>query len=257
MAFLAPESRPAERRLPGPAGAVRAGRRRPVRRRARAGPGQVGATCPTRTTTSSSRSSARSWASSARSRCSRCSPRWPTPGSGSPPATPTRGSAGRRRRPPPGWSAQAAINIGYVVGLLPVTGCTLPLISSGGTSLVVTMFVFGDPRQRRARHEPEADRRARASRGRAGWPALLAACRGRRDRPPVRVGPAAAGAGNGVPAAAPERGSRRRPCPWSSPAAAAPGTSNRRWRWPTRCAGTARTRRITALGTERGLDTER
>ena len=39
--------------------------------------------------------------------------------------------------------AQAAINIGYVVGLLPVTGLQLPLISSGGTSLVVTMFVFG------------------------------------------------------------------------------------------------------------------
>jgi predicted 3-demethylubiquinone-9 3-methyltransferase (glyoxalase superfamily) len=38
---------------------------------------------------------------------------------------------------------QAAINIGYDVGLLPVTGLQLPLISSGGTSLVVTMFVFG------------------------------------------------------------------------------------------------------------------
>jgi cell division protein FtsW len=38
---------------------------------------------------------------------------------------------------------QAAINIGYVVGLLPVTGIPLPLISSGGTSLVVTMFAFG------------------------------------------------------------------------------------------------------------------
>ena len=30
---------------------------------------------------------------------------------------------------------QAAINIGYVVGLLPVTGLPLPLISAGGTSL--------------------------------------------------------------------------------------------------------------------------
>ncbi|MCE3554084.1 putative lipid II flippase FtsW [Pseudonocardia sp. RS11V-5] len=38
---------------------------------------------------------------------------------------------------------QAAINIGYVVGLLPVTGIPLPMISSGGTSLVVTMFAFG------------------------------------------------------------------------------------------------------------------
>lgn len=38
---------------------------------------------------------------------------------------------------------QAAINIGYVVGALPTTGLTLPLISSGGTSLIVTMTVFG------------------------------------------------------------------------------------------------------------------
>jgi cell division protein FtsW len=51
--------------------------------------------------------------------------------------------------------AQAAINIGYVVGLLPVTGLQLPLVSSGGTSLVVTMFVFGIMTNA-ARHEPEA-----------------------------------------------------------------------------------------------------
>ncbi len=38
---------------------------------------------------------------------------------------------------------QAAINIGYVVGLLPVTGIPLPMFSSGGTSLVITMVVFG------------------------------------------------------------------------------------------------------------------
>ncbi|MGH3568852.1 MAG: putative lipid II flippase FtsW [Pseudonocardia sp.] len=50
---------------------------------------------------------------------------------------------------------QAAINIGYVVGMLPVTGLQLPLISSGGTSLVVTMFVFG-LLANAARHEPEA-----------------------------------------------------------------------------------------------------
>jgi len=38
---------------------------------------------------------------------------------------------------------QAAINIGYVVGLLPVTGIPLPMFSRGGTSLVVTIVVFG------------------------------------------------------------------------------------------------------------------
>ncbi|HEX7661765.1 MAG TPA: putative lipid II flippase FtsW [Pseudonocardiaceae bacterium] len=50
---------------------------------------------------------------------------------------------------------QAAINIGYVVGLLPVTGIPLPMISYGGTSLVVTMTVFGILANC-ARHEPEA-----------------------------------------------------------------------------------------------------
>ncbi|MFC6092441.1 putative lipid II flippase FtsW [Saccharothrix lopnurensis] len=51
--------------------------------------------------------------------------------------------------------AQAAINIGYVVQLLPVTGITLPMISSGGTSVVTTMVVFAILASC-ARHEPEA-----------------------------------------------------------------------------------------------------
>jgi cell division protein FtsW len=38
---------------------------------------------------------------------------------------------------------QAVINIGYVTTLLPVTGIPLPLISAGGTSLLVTLFVLG------------------------------------------------------------------------------------------------------------------
>ena len=64
--------------------------------------------------------------------------------------------------------AQAAINIGYVVGLLPVTGLQLPLISSGGTSLVVTMFLFG-VLANAARHEPEAVAAlARSARGGSG-----------------------------------------------------------------------------------------
>jgi cell division protein FtsW len=50
---------------------------------------------------------------------------------------------------------QAAINIGYVVGLLPVTGLPLPLVSSGGTSLAMTMLIFG-LLANVARHEPEA-----------------------------------------------------------------------------------------------------
>ncbi len=50
---------------------------------------------------------------------------------------------------------QAAVNIGYVIGLLPVTGLTLPMISRGGTSLVVTMTVFG-MLANFARREPQA-----------------------------------------------------------------------------------------------------
>ncbi|HEY4005894.1 MAG TPA: putative lipid II flippase FtsW [Pseudonocardia sp.] len=54
------------------------------------------------------------------------------------------------------WMAgQAVINIGYVVGLLPVTGIPLPLVSSGGSALVSAMFV-GGVLANAARHEPEA-----------------------------------------------------------------------------------------------------
>lgn len=50
---------------------------------------------------------------------------------------------------------QALINAGYVVGLLPITGLPLPLISSGGTSLILTMFAVGVLASF-ARHEPAA-----------------------------------------------------------------------------------------------------
>jgi cell division protein FtsW len=50
---------------------------------------------------------------------------------------------------------QAAMNMGYVVGLLPVTGVQLPLISAGGTSLVLTLFIVG-LLARFARYEPAA-----------------------------------------------------------------------------------------------------
>jgi cell division protein FtsW len=47
------------------------------------------------------------------------------------------------------------MNMGYVVGLLPVTGVQLPLISAGGTSLVLTLFIVG-LLARFARTEPAA-----------------------------------------------------------------------------------------------------
>ena len=65
---------------------------------------------------------------------------------------------------------QAAMNMGYVVGILPVTGVTLPLVSAGGTSLVLTLFVVGIL-IRFARSEPAAIDHARSrERGRpARW----------------------------------------------------------------------------------------
>ncbi|MGY1838492.1 MULTISPECIES: putative lipid II flippase FtsW [unclassified Modestobacter] len=65
---------------------------------------------------------------------------------------------------------QATMNMGYVVGLLPVTGVTLPLISAGGTSLVLTLFVVG-LLVRFARSEPAAIAHERAAR--RGWVARL------------------------------------------------------------------------------------
>jgi cell division protein FtsW len=38
---------------------------------------------------------------------------------------------------------QATLNIGSMLGLLPLTGVPLPLISHGGTALMVTLFELG------------------------------------------------------------------------------------------------------------------
>jgi cell division protein FtsW len=40
-------------------------------------------------------------------------------------------------------SAQALVNIGGVVGLLPITGVPLPFVSSGGSALVVSLVGVG------------------------------------------------------------------------------------------------------------------
>jgi len=69
--------------------------------------------------------------------------------------------------------AETVINIGAVIGVMPVTGIPLPFISYGGSSLVLTMLAAGmlvniagheRPKAaagRRARALPEADRRLR------------------------------------------------------------------------------------------------
>jgi cell division protein FtsW len=136
---------------------------------------------------------------------------------------------------------QAAMNMGYVVGLLPVTGVQLPLISAGGTSLVLTLFIVG-LLARFARAEPAAiecqRRRTRGRLARLLLPVPSAAVEPVRPRrrpqgdaasPPARAAdrrsPAAARSGRPVhprgssvggrsrqqpPAGAPHRGGGRR-----------------------------------------------
>ena len=62
---------------------------------------------------------------------------------------------------------QAAINIGAVIGVLPITGVPLPLVSAGLSSLLVTLIALG-MLMAFARLEPGA-REALAARG-PGWP---------------------------------------------------------------------------------------
>lgn len=66
------------------------------------------------------------------------------------------------------WLAgQALINMGAVANLVPITGVPLPLISAGGSSLVLTMFIVGMLASF-ARAEPEAAAALHA-RGRTWW----------------------------------------------------------------------------------------
>ena len=81
---------------------------------------------------------------------------------------------------------QAAINIGYVVGLLPVTGIPLPMISAGGTSLLITMVVFG-LLANFARREPQAVAALAAGGGGTG----SAGSSGMRSTPTTAAGEAA------------------------------------------------------------------
>jgi cell division protein FtsW len=62
---------------------------------------------------------------------------------------------------------QALINMGAVANLLPITGVPLPLISAGGSSLVITMFMIGMLGSF-ARAEPDAAVALHA-RGRTWW----------------------------------------------------------------------------------------
>nr|WP_245531617.1 putative peptidoglycan glycosyltransferase FtsW [Corynebacterium capitovis] len=54
-----------------------------------------------------------------------------------------------------GIVSQAFVNIGYVVGIFPVTGIQLPMVSAGGTSAIITLGSMGLLASV-ARHEPGA-----------------------------------------------------------------------------------------------------
>jgi len=96
------------------------------------------------------------------------------------------------------WLAcQAIINMGAVVGLLPITGIPLPLVSFGGSALLPTLASIGMLLSF-ARAEPGAEAALRSS------PGLRARLRGSaapapRRRSPVRTGTTSSGAGRTTP----------------------------------------------------------
>jgi cell division protein FtsW len=116
---------------------------------------------------------------------------------------------------------QVFINVGYVVGLLPVTGLQLPLISAGGTSTATTLLIVGIMANA-ARHEPEAvaalragsdDRVNRVLRLPLPSPYVPTRTEALRDR--LRSKPAKRTAGK--PAPKPVKEQRRKPHPAERP----------------------------------------
>jgi len=112
---------------------------------------------------------------------------------------------------------QAFINIGYVIGILPVTGLQLPLISAGGTSTAATLFMIGIMINA-ARHEPEAVAALRAGRDdkvnrllRLPLPEPYVPTRleAFRDRKRVRPQPAKSGAPRNAPRKSPQAPARK------------------------------------------------
>ncbi|MFN2518632.1 MAG: putative lipid II flippase FtsW [Jatrophihabitantaceae bacterium] len=122
-------------------------------------------------------------------------------------------------------SGQAVINIGYVTGLLPVTGIPLPFISAGGTSLLASFFVLGmllsfarheTPAVAAARKAERFGRRTRLERVlRIPVPKAYVA--------PKRRGARPAGVGNRSAASGPKQ-----PAPLRRGAASGPGSRNAR-----------------------------
>ncbi len=140
---------------------------------------------------------------------------------------------------------QAFINIGYVIGILPVTGIQLPLISAGGTSTAATLFMIGIMANA-ARHEPEAVAALRAGRDdkvnrflRLPLPEPYVPSRLESFRDRKRVRPAQAAKAPAKPAkptagrkAAPPRGRKAVRTPDAPPRGAVPRTAARPVRRP-------------------------
>ncbi|MCV7051307.1 putative lipid II flippase FtsW [Mycobacterium heidelbergense] len=132
---------------------------------------------------------------------------------------------------------QAFINIGYVIGVLPVTGLQLPLISAGGTSTAATLFMIGIMANA-ARHEPEAVAALRAGRDdkmnrllRLPLPLPYAPSRLEAFRDRKRVGPKQGTAG------APPKGRQAPARKPARPARQSGGTARSRGRGPVPRAG--------------------
>jgi cell division protein FtsW len=81
---------------------------------------------------------------------------------------------------------QALINVGAVIGMLPVIGVPLPLVSAGGTALVTTMFGLGMllsfARQEPGCRDALASKPSILSRSLAVVPGVRGAFAGRRGR---------------------------------------------------------------------------
>jgi len=75
---------------------------------------------------------------------------------------------------------QAVINIGAVIGILPVTGVPLPFVSFGGSSLVITMAAVGMMANvaRQGSAKPSPDNQAARAQSRPGRPVVVSSVHG-------------------------------------------------------------------------------
>jgi hypothetical protein len=112
------------------------------------------------------------------------------------------------------WLAFQAINIAVVVNLMPITGITLPFVSDGGSSLIVTSPRSVSSSRYRARPTSEALERCGSHRRRQVVPALhpagLAVVRSLRERRRALSRP-----GSAADAASRRASCRRRASRWS------------------------------------------